>query len=63
MLQEFEYTYWKDGDFYLGYLNDHPDYWTQGISREDLLESLEGLSADLSSEDFFKLHLEREQRK
>jgi hypothetical protein len=23
----------KDGKFWLGYLQDHPDYWTPGISR------------------------------
>jgi hypothetical protein len=21
-----KFTYWQDGDFYLGFLNDYPDY-------------------------------------
>ena len=30
-------TYWKESDGnYLGYLNDYPEYWTQGENLEDL---------------------------
>lgn len=31
-----EYTYWKDKDFYIGYLNDFPDYKTQAYSVSEL---------------------------
>ena len=24
------YVYWKDGKFWLGYLEEYPDYMTQG---------------------------------
>jgi predicted RNase H-like HicB family nuclease len=44
-----KYTFWQDGDFYLGFLNEYPDYWTQGTSKEDLLENLRGLLTDLES--------------
>jgi predicted RNase H-like HicB family nuclease len=44
-----KYTFWQDGEFYLGFLNEYPDYWTQGISKEDLLENLRGLLIDLES--------------
>ncbi len=44
-----KYTFWQDGDFYLGFLNEYPDYWTQGISKEDLLENLKDLLTDLES--------------
>jgi len=27
-----KFTYWRDGNYYLGFLNDYPDYLTQGIS-------------------------------
>jgi len=43
------YTFWQDDNFFLGFLNEYPDYWTQGTSKEDLLESLKGLLTDLES--------------
>ena len=30
------YTYWQDGDAWLGYLDEFPDYLTQGESLADL---------------------------
>jgi len=44
-----KYTFWQDGEFYLGFLNEYPDYWTQGTSKEDLLENLRDLLTDLES--------------
>ena len=52
-----KYTFWQDGDYYLGFLNEYPEYWTQGSSREDLLENLMGLLSDLQSEWLLKNHL------
>ena len=43
------YTYWRDGDFYLGYLDEYPDYLTQGTSLDDLKDHLADLFQDLSS--------------
>ncbi len=43
------YTFWQDGDFWLGYLDNYPDYMTQGTSLDDLKEHLLDLYADLSS--------------
>ena len=44
-----EFTYWEqDGDC-LGYLNEFPDYWTQGADLDDLKAHLRDLHADLSS--------------
>jgi hypothetical protein len=43
------YTYWQDGDFWLGYLNEFPDYWTQGLSLNDLKDHLFDLYLDLSA--------------
>ena len=40
---------WQEGDAWLGYLLDYPDYWTQGTSLEDLKEHLTDLFADLTS--------------
>jgi hypothetical protein len=44
-----KFTYWQDGDYYLGFLNDHPDYRTQGHSKEELVSNLKDLLADLES--------------
>ena len=43
------FTYWHDGDMWLGYLDQFPDYMTQGTSLEDLKEHLLDLYKDLSS--------------
>ena len=43
------FTYWQDGDAWLGYLDDFPDYLTQGESLEDLQENLKDLFDDLTS--------------
>lgn len=42
------YVYWQEGDHWLGYLEDFPDYWTQGESLEDLKQHLRDLFEDLS---------------
>lgn len=45
------YIYWRDGDHWLGYFEEFPDYWTQGESVEDLEASLKDLFKDLSSDE------------
>ncbi len=37
------YTFWRDGDFFIGFLNEFPDYQTQGYSKEELIENLKDL--------------------
>jgi hypothetical protein len=37
---ELQYTYWQDGAFFVGFLNDYPDDSTQGVSLAELEESL-----------------------
>jgi predicted RNase H-like HicB family nuclease len=43
------YIYWQDGDHWLGYLEEFPDYHTQGDSVKDLQENLKDLFDDLTS--------------
>jgi hypothetical protein len=43
------YVYWQDGSHWLGYLEDYPDYMTQGTSLLDLQEHLRDLLTDLTS--------------
>jgi predicted RNase H-like HicB family nuclease len=44
-----KFTYWQDENYYLGFLNDYPDYQTQGMSKEELVNNLKDLLADLES--------------
>ena len=37
---ELQYTYWQDGLFFVGFLNDYPDDSTQGVSLAELEEAL-----------------------
>ena len=45
------FTCWQDGDFWLGYLDEFPDYMTQGKSLHDLKDNLISIYRDLSSFD------------
>ncbi len=39
-----KFTYWIEPDgWYLGYLHDYPDHWTQGKDLDDLKEHLKDL--------------------
>jgi predicted RNase H-like HicB family nuclease len=44
-----QYTFWRDGEFFIGYLSEYPDYETQGFSKEELLENLKDLLKDIES--------------
>ena len=46
-MRTLEYTYWQDGEYFLGHLNEYPDYETQAYSKEELIENLKDLLADL----------------
>jgi predicted RNase H-like HicB family nuclease len=48
-MQAIKYVHWEDDGAWLGYLQDYPDYWTQGETLEDLEEHLKDLYADLTS--------------
>jgi predicted RNase H-like HicB family nuclease len=43
------YIYWQDDDAWLGYLEEYPDYWTQGESEAELKEHLIDLYKELVS--------------
>jgi hypothetical protein len=48
-MRAIKFTSWQDGDFYIGFLNEYPDYLTQGMSKEDLVDNLKDLLIDLDS--------------
>jgi predicted RNase H-like HicB family nuclease len=43
------YVYWQDGTLWLGYLEEFPDYRTQGESPDDLKEHLRDVFQELTS--------------
>lgn len=43
------FTYWQDGNDWIGYLDEFPEYQTQGTSLENLKEHLADLHKDLTS--------------
>lgn len=48
-MRTIKFTSWQDGEFFLGFLNDYPDYQTQAFTREELVENLKDLLTDLES--------------
>jgi hypothetical protein len=47
-MQTVKIIYWQEDDAWLGYLEEYPDYWTQGETFEDLEEHLKDLYQDLT---------------
>ena len=45
------YVHWQDGDMWLGYFEEFPDYMTQGESLAELEENLRDLYKDLTSDE------------
>jgi predicted RNase H-like HicB family nuclease len=43
------YKYWQEDDAWLGYLEEFPDYWTQGGSLRELKENLADIYRELTS--------------
>ncbi len=45
-MKTIRYVHWQDEDMWLGYVEDYPDYVTQGETIEELQENLKDLYAD-----------------
>lgn len=39
-MQTVKFVYWEEDDAWVGYLQDYPDYWTQGEALNDLKDHL-----------------------
>ena len=48
-MKSIRYVYWQDGEMWLGYLEEYPDYRSQGESLEELQENLKDIFADITS--------------
>ena len=44
-----KFVYWQDGNMWVGYLEEFPDYMTQGESLEELKENLRDIYKDVTS--------------
>jgi len=44
-----KYIYWQDDDMWLGYLEEYPDYMTQGKTIEELEENMRDIYMELNS--------------
>src|SRR6266481_2799158 len=50
-MQTVKYVSWEEDGAWLGFLQDFPDYWTQGETLDDLRDHLRDLYHDLTSEE------------
>jgi len=44
-----KYVHWQENDMWLGYLEEYPDYMTQGSTLVELKENLKDIYKELSS--------------
>ena len=43
-----KYISWQDDQMFFGYIEDYPDYWTQGETRKELEENLIDIDNELT---------------
>ena len=48
-MRKIQFTSWQDASFFIGFLNEYPDYQTQGMTKEELIENLKDLLNDIES--------------
>ena len=44
-MKRISFTYWRDGKFYIGFLNQYPDYQTQATTKAELTENLKDIES------------------
>lgn len=48
-MEALKFVYYQENDMWIGWLEDYPDYHTQGISLEELKENLKDIYQELST--------------
>jgi predicted RNase H-like HicB family nuclease len=48
-MRTLKYVYWREDQMWLGYLEEFPDYMTQGETEEELQENLKDIYTELTS--------------
>ncbi len=49
IMEKMKYIFWQDEGMWLGYLEEYPDYMTQGETVEELEDNLRDIFKDVSS--------------
>ena len=49
-MQRVNIVFWDEEGGWIGYLQEYPDYWTQGDSLDDLKDHLRDLYQDITSD-------------
>jgi hypothetical protein len=49
IMKKVSFTYWRDGKYFLGFLNQYPEYETQARTKAELLQNLKDLLKDIGS--------------
>ncbi|MBA4374391.1 MAG: hypothetical protein C0402_16185 [Thermodesulfovibrio sp.] len=47
-METIKFVHWQDENMWVGYLEEYPDYLTQGVNLEELKENLRDLYKDLA---------------
>jgi predicted RNase H-like HicB family nuclease len=50
-METIKFIHWQDGNMWIGYLEEYPDYMTQGETFDELKQNLKDLYKDLTSGD------------
>ena len=48
-MEKIKFTYYQEKDFWVGWLEEYPDYRTQGVTLDELKENLKDIFEDLNS--------------
>ena len=48
-MKKVKLIYWRDGKYWLGHLQDYPEYMSQGLSLDELQENLRDILNDINS--------------
>lgn len=49
-MKTIKFTYYQESDIWVGWLEEYPDYRTQGTTLDDLKENLRDIYDDLSTD-------------
>ena len=49
IMERKKFVYWQDDDLWIGYLEEYPDYMTQGKTLDELEENLKDIYNELNS--------------
>ena len=48
-MEPLKYIYWQDENMWIGYLEEYPDYLTQGETKDELEENLKDILKEVTS--------------